>query len=183
VLAGVLLGRSGGAGDGPAAPAPQAAASAVAAPPAAPLPAPSPARTVPAADPAAAGAAVPTSTPVVLSPAAARGEGDLGLATPVTRPACDGQFITIVGSAVQPGSYPADVARLLSRHPGSAYLFAGASCSSLRARLPNGNSIYAVFVGPFPTQAQACATRRTIGGDSYVRVLDDVTPNDRLVKC
>jgi serine/threonine-protein kinase len=101
----------------------------------------------------------------------------------VTRPACDGRFITVVGSAVRPGSYPTDVARLLRRHSGSAYLFAEASCSSLRARLPDGNSIYAVYLGPFATQAQACATRRTVGGDSYVRVLDDVTPAGRVVQC
>ena len=180
VLTGVLLGR-GGTAEGPA--VPTAAAAAPTVPAGSPAPAPAqptvalaPAQTAPAQTP-------PAQVPPVQAPAQTRGEGDLGLATPVTRPACDGQFIIVVGSAIQPGSYPADVTRLLRRHSGSAYLYAAASCSSLRARLPNGNSIYAVYLGPYPSQAQACASRRAVGGDSYVRVLDDVTPNDRLVKC
>jgi hypothetical protein len=166
VLAGVLLGRGGlGSRNEPAAPTAVAAAPAASAAPAA-----IPARAAP-------------TVAVAPAPAPTRGAGDLGLPTPVTRPACDGGFITVVGSAVRPASYSADVARLLGRHSGSAYLYAEASCSSLRPRMPDGDSIYAVFLGPFPTQAQACATKRAVGGDSYVRVLDDVTPDDRLIKC
>lgn len=57
---------------------------------------------------------------------------DLGLASPVTRPSCDGSGIVVLGSAVTPGRYAADVSSFLGRFPGSSYLRTDASCPSLR---------------------------------------------------
>ena len=42
----------------------------------------------------------------------------------MTRPACDGTFITIVGSAVAPGSYADDVDRLQTHEDLDAHLMA-----------------------------------------------------------
>ncbi len=110
-------------------------------------------------------------------------DGDLALGRPLRRPACDGRFIVVVGSAVEPDLYGDDVAALLDTHPGASYLLAEDSCPSLRARTAEGDSIYAVYLGPFGRREEACATRRAVGGDAYVRVLDDATPADGLVAC
>jgi serine/threonine-protein kinase len=122
------------------------------------------------------GAAAPTPVPPPIS-------GDLDLNRPLRRPPCDGRFIVVVGSAIDPVLYRPDVAALLNTHPGASYLLAEDSCPSLRARTAEGDSIYAVYLGPFTRQEEACASRRAVGGDSYVRVLDDGTPADGLVAC
>ncbi|WP_308283071.1 serine/threonine-protein kinase [Pseudonocardia nigra] len=109
--------------------------------------------------------------------------GDLGLSTPISDPPCTGRFVTFVGSAVTPGAHRAEVASLLAQHPGSSYLLAETGCASLRPRLPDGRSICSVYLGPYATPDQACSARRAAGGDSYVKVLDEVTPVDRFVEC
>lgn len=108
---------------------------------------------------------------------------DLALPTPISSPPCNGQFVVFVGAAVTPGAYQSEVARLLADHPGSSYLLSELSCSSLRPRTSEGNSIYAVYLGPFITRAEACAARNVAGEDSYVKVLDNVTPPDQLPPC
>lgn len=45
--------------------------------------------------------------------------GDLGLAQPISRPACNGQGIVILGSVTTPGLYAAGVQQLLNAHPGA----------------------------------------------------------------
>jgi hypothetical protein len=108
---------------------------------------------------------------------------DLGVTVPLSGPACDGRFATIVGSAVQPDSYASAVQGFLDGFPGSSYLYAPNSCRSIRARSGNGDGIYAVYYGPYPSLTEACAVRRRIGGDSYVRRLDEVTPADQNIIC
>lgn len=126
--------------------------------------------------------------PVVVSPPAPApvtpqdGRG-LGLATPISSPACNGRWVVFVGSGLEPDTYPADVAQLLSQFPGADYLLTDGECSSLRQRLPDDRLIYAVYYGFYPTQAAACERRDQIGGDSYVKRLDDVTPADQLWEC
>ena len=95
------------------------------------------------------------------------------------------QFLVFVGSAVDAATYADDVAAQLAAHPGSAYLLTEGSCSSLRQRLPDGRSIYAVYLGPFPTQAAACAERNGVdaGAGAYVKALDNVTPAEQLWEC
>ncbi len=105
---------------------------------------------------------------------------DLGLATAMSTPACDGSFIVILGSAVTPARYRADVQRFLDAHPGAAYLHAPTTgCGSLRQQL-NGADIYAVYGGPFATKDSACAQR---SGDAYVKRLDNTTPPTQAITC
>ena len=47
-------------------------------------------------------------------PAPSRGSGDLGLAQPIANLGCSGQYVTFVGSAVDPGLYQSGVQGLLS---------------------------------------------------------------------
>ena len=109
--------------------------------------------------------------------------GDLGLATPISRPPCDGQWIVLVGATTTPGQYPDGVDHLLQSYPGSHYLLTEGSCASLRQGLPDGSVIYAVYFGPYPTPAAACGMRVQVGDHAYVKVLDDVAPPDRPWKC
>lgn len=103
-----------------------------------------------------------------------RTAGDLGLAVPISRPPCDGAPAVFVANAVSPGEYANQVRAALTAHPGSRYLRTDESCASLRQSL-NGNPIYAVYFTAADVAA-ACARRAAIGGDSYVRRLDNVTP-------
>ncbi|SED09476.1 serine/threonine protein kinase [Amycolatopsis tolypomycina] len=105
---------------------------------------------------------------------------DLGLATAMSTPACDGSFIVIFGSAVTPARYRADVQRFLAAHPGAAYLHAPTTgCGSLRQQL-NGADIYAVYSGPFATKDAACARR---SGGAYVKRLNNTTPPTQAITC
>jgi serine/threonine-protein kinase len=118
----------------------------------------------------------------VPDPQPARGRGDLGLPTPISTPACDSSWVVIIGSAVDPGGYEDTIAALLDAHPGASYLLTEGGCSSLRQQL-DGNRIYAAYSGPYPTQAAACRARAGVGGDSYVKVLDNTTPAEQLWTC
>ncbi|WP_210686796.1 serine/threonine-protein kinase [Mycolicibacterium sp. GESEQ-9] len=121
----------------------------------------------------------PSTTP---SPAPAR-SGDLGLRQPISRPACNGQYIIILGSVTTPGLYEAGVQRLLDAHPGAFYLRTDQTCPSLRAATEDGNPIYAVFVPGGTTQGQMCAKVRAYGGDAYGKVLDYVTDPGVPFRC
>lgn len=172
VLAGVLLGRGtfGGttSGDGDPDGAAAAEVATEASPPSSELPAGH-------LDPEPETKSVPNSEPT-------RARGDLGLTTPISTPACDGSWVVVLGSAVNPGTYEEQIAALLDAHPGASYLLTERGCSSLRQRL-NGNPIYAAYSGPYPSQYEACRARADVGGDSYVKVLDNTTPAQQLWTC
>jgi len=105
---------------------------------------------------------------------------DLGLATPMSTPACDGSYVVVLGSAVTPARYRADVQQFLAANPGAGYLHAPSTgCGSLRQQL-NGADVYAVFAGPFTTKAAACARR---SGGAYVKRLDTTTPATQVISC
>lgn len=127
----------------------------------------------PQAQPVPAPATPPPTAPPPRPPAAPL--GDLGLRQPMSRPACNGQYIVILGSVTTPGLYEAGVQRLLDAHPGAFYLRADQTCPSLRAATEDGNPIYAVFVPAGTTQAQMCARKRTFDGDAYGKVLNYTT--------
>lgn len=109
--------------------------------------------------------------------------GDLALPEPMRRPACDGQFIVITANAVTPGEYQRQVAEAQQRFIGSAYLKTDQTCSSLRPVDDAGNAIYSIYYGPFPTLEETCAIRAQVGGDAYVKVLDETTPSSRIWDC
>ncbi|MFV8161046.1 serine/threonine-protein kinase [Mycobacterium sp. 134] len=109
--------------------------------------------------------------------------GDLGLRQSMSRPACNGQYIVILGSVTTPGLYEAGVQRLLDAHPGAFYLRTDQTCPSLRAETDDGNPIYAVFVPGGITQGQMCAKVRAYGGDAYGKVLDYVTDPGVPFRC
>ncbi|WP_439379448.1 serine/threonine-protein kinase [Amycolatopsis lexingtonensis] len=133
--------------------------------------------------------APPSTTPVTTTQVSVRtsvattvvaGGADLGLATAMSTPACDGSFVVILGSAVTPARYRADVQRFLDAHPGSSYLHAPTTgCGSLRQRV-NGADVYAVYAGPFAAKEAACARR---GGGAYVKRLDDTSPPTQVISC
>ncbi|GAA1396108.1 hypothetical protein GCM10009613_46800 [Pseudonocardia kongjuensis] len=117
-----------------------------------------------------AGSGTTTAPPAAtIDPAA--GDGDLGLARPVTRLGCTGADVVIVGAGVDPQRYPQDVQEHLDRHPGSNYLRALGSCTSFRPRTPTGELIYVVYLGPFTDRGRACEALAGAGGDSYIQPL------------
>jgi serine/threonine-protein kinase len=147
--------------------------------------APAPSMLAPALS-AAAPAAKKASAPAAKPPAPAPAEpvrGDLGLPVPMSRPSCDGAYGVIVASVTRPDAYEHDVRDLLARYSGSSYLLAEQTCPSLRARTSTGDSIYAVYYGPYDSLGNACATRARIGAGSYVRKLDDTDSHGRLIHC
>jgi serine/threonine-protein kinase len=108
------------------------------------------------------------------------GGADLGLATPLTTPACDGSFVVVLGSAITPARYRADVQRFLDAHPGAHYLHTPTTgCGSLRQQV-NGADVYAVYDGPFASKEAACGRR---SGNSYVRRLDNTTSPATVISC
>jgi uncharacterized RDD family membrane protein YckC len=138
-----------------------------------------PEQTAPPAEAPPAATETAPASPTRAAPPAEPGStssADLGLAEPISRPGCDGEYAVFVGAAVKPLSYATDVQRLLGQHPGSSYVFTPASCTSLRSHVENGNDIYAVFYGPYATSQKACARKSAAGVDAYVRRLDKTTP-------
>jgi serine/threonine-protein kinase len=103
--------------------------------------------------------------------------------TAIDNPACDGRYIVIVGSAVNPAAYAKDVQKFLDLNPGAKYLHAPTTgCRSLRTHV-NTAEIYSVFYGPFPDENKARGHRATVGGDSFVRRLDSTSTPERAVSC
>ena len=100
----------------------------------------------------------------------------------MAKPECDGSFITVVGSAVDPERYVEIVKLILDSYPGSQYLCTDQTCPSLRAEL-EGAPIYVGFFGPFPDQDEACAARVLGPSDAYVRILSDSVPFTHVVDC
>lgn len=109
--------------------------------------------------------------------------GDLGLSTPMTRPACGGQGIVVLYSAVTPGAYAQEVGSALVQYPGAAYLRTDMSCPSLRQRDSKGNVIYAVYRPSGYSQSELCADVRAAGGSAYGRWLDTTSDPSALVTC
>ncbi|MGW0036163.1 protein kinase domain-containing protein [Gordonia sp. NPDC003376] len=117
----------------------------------------------------------PTATQTTTPTTQVRTSSDLGLSTPISHPACDGTGIVVVGNAVTPGQYPADIQRFLDQYPGSSYLRTDESCGSLRDRDDNGNVIYAVYQVAGPTLTDICRVRNQLGGSAYGKWLDNIT--------
>jgi|GEM_PF-6422898 len=127
-------------------------------------------------------AAPTTAAPTTAGPDPSRAAGDLGLDQPILDAACDGRYITFVGSAVGTADYATVVTSLLDAYPGTEYLRTR-SCPSLTQRFSDGSDIYAVVFGPFSSQAEACAARDRGPDDAYVRRISTTDPSDHTVSC
>lgn len=104
------------------------------------------------------------------------------MTAPIANLSCTGEYVTLVGSSVDPGRYQREVESFLRAHPGSSYLLTEASCPAL-VQSANGNSIYAAYLGPFATETQACAARNKASGSSYVKVLMDIASDEAQIEC
>ncbi|MDH3007875.1 serine/threonine-protein kinase [Gordonia alkanivorans] len=142
---------------------------------------PSPPQTPPAQTPPAQ--TPPTTAASPAPPPPIRSAGDLGLSVPITRPACDGTGIVVVGNAVAPGAYAAEVQSFLDRFPGASYLRTDQSCASLRQQSDDGNPIYAVYYVAGQTLGDICGLRNRVGGDSYGKWLDNTTDPASFITC
>ncbi|GAA1482800.1 hypothetical protein GCM10009624_32400 [Gordonia sinesedis] len=172
----LLVGRDSPTGQASTAGSTSTVPSAAEAPAAAPPPA---AETTAGPTAGAPTAVTPTTAP---PPAPARGAGDLGLATPITRPACNGTGIVVVGNATNPGTYASEIQGILDNYSGASYLRTDQSCPSLRQSL-NGNPIYAVYYVAGQSTEQVCALRARLGGDVYGKWLDTSTDPNFIIPC
>lgn len=109
-----------------------------------------------------------TSTPSIRQvPNAA----DLGLATPISTPPCDGTGIIVVANSTDPAGYRNDMAAALDNYPGARYLRTDQSCPSLRPRDDSGNLIYAAYVVVGQGRSAVCAALPAFP-ERYGKVLD-----------
>lgn len=120
--------------------------------------------------------------PATASPPLARAAGDLGLSQPILDEACDGRFITFVGSAVGQRPYSDVVSTLLNQYPGTNYIWTKA-CPSLRQEFTNGADIYGVVFGPYVTVEEACNAIGFGPADAYVRRISTFDAQDHTVSC
>lgn len=112
-----------------------------------------------------------------------RPDTDLAVSVPLSTPPCDGSYIVIVGSAVDPAEYKKDVEAFLAAKPGANYLHARSTgCQSLRQQI-EGADIYSVYYGPYPDKDTACTRREQEGGDAFVRRLDNTSSPQQAVSC
>lgn len=109
--------------------------------------------------------------------------GDLNVSIPMSRPACDGTGIVVLGSVTTPGQYAEGVQRLLNANPGASYLRTDQSCPSLRRATAEGNPIYAVYRVAGRSQAAVCDAVATAGGGAYGRWLSTNLPPDHKISC
>jgi hypothetical protein len=125
------------------------------------------------------------SLPIATVPSAppAAGGVDLNLGIPISHPTCDGTGIAVVGNAVTPGRYQADVQRLLADNPGASYLRTDQSCPSLRQATETGSPIYAVFRVAGRTPQEVCSTVRAAGGNAYGKWLDTAADPSYIIPC
>ncbi|WP_207842709.1 serine/threonine-protein kinase [Williamsia soli] len=125
----------------------------------------------------------PTTGPTQTTPTAsttappvpAPNPADLGLATPISTPACDGAGIVVVANATNPSSYRDEMAAALAANPGAQYLRTDFSCPSLRQRDDNGNLIYAAYVVVGQGKTAICNAFGRFADDDYGKVLDTVS--------
>jgi serine/threonine-protein kinase len=119
----------------------------------------------------------PATPPTSSLPAPAPNPADLGLATPISTPTCDGIGIVVVENATDPATNRDVIAAALQKNPGAQYLRTDRSCPSLRPVDNQGNLIYAAYVVVGQGKSSVC---NALPGypDRYGKVLDTVSdPN------
>ena len=84
---------------------------------------------------------------------------------------CSDAFLVILTSSGTPKDNDAQVQAAADKVPDAKYLRTDKSCKTFNQSL-NGNPIYAAYVGPFDSMADACQARVDTGSAaSYVRLL------------
>lgn len=95
----------------------------------------------------------------------------LGLDADFANQRCSGDYLVILASSGDPAAYVSTLAAPLSRVTGAKYLMTSRSCRTFNQKL-DGHQIYAAYVGPFGSFADACAALRDSGPPgAYVRLL------------
>jgi serine/threonine-protein kinase len=119
----------------------------------------------------------PAATPPPASslPARAPNPADLGLAIPISTPACDGAGIVVVENATDPATNRDVIAAALAANPGAQYLRTDFSCPSLRQRDDDGNLIYAAYVVVGQGKSAICGAFPRFPEDDYGKLLDTVS--------
>jgi serine/threonine protein kinase, bacterial len=118
------------------------------------------------------------------APVVAPNNNDLALATAPTYQACEPPTgIVVIESVFNPGSYAADVQRLIDANPGALWLRTDQSCPSLRRATDTGGPIYAVYRVAGYTEADICTAVRAEGGIAYGKWMDTVHSPDYVVPC
>jgi serine/threonine-protein kinase len=147
-----------------------------------PTPTPTPTTTTPPPPPPEPTPTTVTVTSVLPAPNndTLPATGDLGLSEVIKNIGCSRKYVTFLGSSVDPSLYRAEISSFLANNPGSSYLMTESSCGSLTPRV-DGNSVYAVYLGPFSTATEACDARRT--PENYVKVLDGSDPDESAIEC
>ena len=126
-----------------------------------------------------------TTVPPTTAPGAGDGAipGDLAIpGRPMSRPPCEGGYITIVASAVGDQATAGGIAAVLDAHPGSEYLRTDQTCSSLRPDV-DGEPIYVVYLGPYAFDTDACAARAEGPEGAYAKQLSNEVAPDQVVNC
>ena len=94
---------------------------------------------------------------------------------------CDDSYLLITHSALDPSSYRAEAVAALSTGQGAKYLRTDQSCYSFAQSSTQGYPIYAVYIGPFETSAEALAQCSVVPSDAYVKKLD--TAGSPIQRC
>ena len=107
---------------------------------------------------------------------------DLGLAVPISTPACDGTAIVVVANATNPRTCHDEITRALDNHPGAQYLRTDQSCPSLRPQDDNGRLIYAAYVVVGQGKSDLCEALPDYPANRYGKLLDTVSDPDTNIK-
>ena len=88
----------------------------------------------------------------------------------------------MLASAVGNDASAAGVEAVLDRYDGSSYLRTDRTCPSLTQAV-DGEPIYVVYFGPFPTDGEACAAVDDGPDGAYVRRLSNDLDPTHSVSC
>jgi len=94
---------------------------------------------------------------------------------PISQPACDGQYVTILASTKDTTASAMEYA-LKNQFPGAHYLRSDQSCPSLNVGASDGSPLYRIFVGPFADPAAACAARAQSTQGAFVKRISNESP-------
>ncbi|MDJ0770123.1 MAG: hypothetical protein QNJ12_15080 [Ilumatobacter sp.] len=109
--------------------------------------------------------------------------GDLGVpGQPMSKPGCDGSYITVLASAIGTEASAVGIGDVLDAYPGSNYLRTDQTCPSLTPDV-DGEPIYVVFFGPFAFDSDACSARADGPEGAYARMLSQDVGPDHTVAC